>query len=97
MNTVAPLTPLERFLSRLLHYGTSAASAVIALGLAVAFVSSSLGLRIATAGIVIFIALPVVRVGAMLVAFLRAKDYRFSAVAALVLAIIACSYLIGAG
>lgn len=97
MNSVDPLTPLERFLSRLLHYGTYAACAVIAVGLAISCAANTVGLRIATAGILIFMALPVARVGAMLVAFLQAKDYRFSAVAALVLAIIACSYLIGAG
>ncbi len=87
---------LERGLGRLLHYGTYTASCVIALGLALAPASSIRGLRIATAGIVLFILLPVARVGAMLVFFLRERDYRFSAIAALVLLIVICSFLVGA-
>ncbi|HEY2780794.1 MAG TPA: DUF1634 domain-containing protein [Steroidobacteraceae bacterium] len=87
---------LEQLLSKLLHYGTLAASAVIAAGLAIALVSGAPGMRIATAGIVLFILLPVARVGAMLIFFLRARDYRFGAIAALVLLIIIFSYLVGA-
>ena len=40
--------------------------------------------------------LPVVRVGAMVIFFLRARDYRFGAIAVLVLLIILFSYLVGA-
>jgi uncharacterized membrane protein len=89
--------PLEQFLSRLLRYGTYAASAVIAFGLAVAFDSNPLGSRIATAGIALFILLPVARVGAMLIFFLRTKDHRFSAIASLVLVIMVFGYFVGAG
>jgi uncharacterized membrane protein len=87
---------LEQVLSKLLQYGTLAASAVIAAGLAVVVVSGSTGMRISTTGIVLFILLPVARVGAMLIFFLRARDYRFGAIAALVLLIILFSYLVGA-
>lgn len=87
---------LEQLLSKLLHFGTLLASAVVAAGLAIALASGAPGMRVATAGIVLFILLPVVRVGAMLVYFVRARDYRFGAIAALVLLIILCSYLVGA-
>ena len=50
---------------------------------------------IATAGIVLFILLPVLRVAAMLIFFLRARDYRYGAIAALVLLIISFSFFVG--
>ena len=97
MKPTLPLaTQLEHVLGRLLHYGTLLASAVIAVGLMVAPASGALGLRTATTGIVLFILLPIVRVAAMLIFFLRARDYRFSAIAALVLLIILFSYWVGA-
>ncbi len=86
---------LEQLLGKLLHYGTLVASAVIALGIVIAPVAGAAGMRAGTAGIVIFILLPVLRVGAMLVFFLRARDYRFGAIAALVLLIIFASFLLG--
>jgi uncharacterized membrane protein len=87
---------LEQLLARLLHYGTLGASAVAGAGLALAFAWSALGLRIASAGIAMFILLPVLRVGVMLVFFLRVRDFRYGAIAALVLAIISISFLVGA-
>jgi uncharacterized membrane protein len=87
---------LETQLGRLLHYGTLAAAAVVAAGLAIAFASGALGMPVATAGIALFILLPVLRVGVMLIFFLRARDYRYGAIAALVLFIILISFFIGA-
>ncbi len=77
---------LESRLASLLSSGTWLASTVVALGLA-------LGRgRIATAGIVLFILLPVARVTLMLVAFLRERDYRMSGIAALVLLFIGLGF-----
>ena len=87
---------LEKNLGAMLSYGTWIASLVIALGLVIAIPSAAAGTRIAAAGIALFIALPVVRVAAMLLFFTRERDYRFSVIAALVLGIIAVSYLLGA-
>jgi uncharacterized membrane protein len=87
---------LEHALGKLLHYGTLLATAVIAAGLILVPASGATGIRVATTGIALFILLPVVRVGAMLIFFLRARDYRFGAIAALVLLIILFSYLVGA-
>ena len=87
---------LEPVLGALLQYGTLAASCVIALGLALALGVGATGLRVATAGIVLFILLPVVRVAAMLILFLRAREYKFGAIAALVMAIILLSFFLGA-
>jgi uncharacterized membrane protein len=86
---------LENLLGRLLHYGTLAASGIIAVGLALSFASGPLGMGIATAGIAFFILLPALRVATMLIFFLRARDYRYGAIAALVLLIISFSFFIG--
>ncbi len=88
--------PLENLLGRLLHYGTLAASAIIAVGLALSFARAAPGMGIAAAGIALFILLPALRVAAMLIFFLRAGDYRYGAIAALVLLIISFSFYVGA-
>jgi uncharacterized membrane protein len=63
---------LERLLASLLYYGTWLASAVIAAGLVVAlFGGHSWTMRIVTAGILLLIMLPVVRVTLMLIVFVR--------------------------
>jgi uncharacterized membrane protein len=96
---------LEHLLGRLLHYGTLTASGLIAVGL-VPSVAGSLvaaspvalgpaGMCAATAGIALFILLPVMRVALMLILFLQARDYRYSATAALVLLIISISFFVG--
>lgn len=87
---------LERALGALLYYGTILASAVIALGLALAVGLGEAGMRVAAFGLVLFILLPVVRVGAMLIFFLRAGEYKFGAIAALVMSIILLSFFLGA-
>lgn len=86
---------MESALGALLYYGTILASAVIALGLALALWLGAAGTRVATAGLVIFILLPVARVAAMLIFFLRAGDYKFGAIAALVMSIILLSFILG--
>jgi uncharacterized membrane protein len=86
---------LEQTLGALLHYGTLLASSLIALGLALALGVGATGLRLATAGLVLFILLPVVRVAAMLILFLRAREYKFGAIAALVMSIILLSFFLG--
>jgi uncharacterized membrane protein len=91
--------PLEILLARLLNHGTMAASGLIAAGLALSLVSGHLGagmgMRVATGGIALFILLPALRVATMLIFFLRARDYRYGAIAALVLLIISISFLVG--
>jgi uncharacterized membrane protein len=87
---------MEKALGAMLYYGTCLASSVIALGLLVAIPSGAAGTRIAAVGIALFIALPVARVATMLFFFLIARDYRFGAIAALVLGIVVFSYFVGA-
>ena len=96
MNAKAALSgQLENLLAKLLHYGTLAASGIIALGLALSVAAGPLGMGVAAAGIALFILLPALRVAVMLVFFLRARDYRYGAIAALVLLIISISFFVG--
>ena len=95
---------LEWLLAGTLHFGTWLASAAIGLGLALALLDSRFSapklaiprdMRIATIGIALLILLPVVRVIVMLIVYLRHRDYRFSAIALLVLTIILLGFAVG--
>jgi ABC-type dipeptide/oligopeptide/nickel transport system permease subunit len=106
--TVDPTTSrqLERRLAALLCYGTWLASCVTALGLAVSLLAGAtsglasaravFGERIITGGVLLFIALPVLRVLVMLVTYLRAREVRLALIAALVLCILALGLGFGA-
>jgi uncharacterized membrane protein len=95
MKAAALPDSLENLLGRLLHSGTLAASGLIGVGLALGVAWSALGMGIATAGIALLILLPALRVAVMLIFFLRAGDYRYGAIAALVLLIISISFYVG--
>ena len=86
---------LERRLATTLAYGTWLASAVIAAGLVLTPRERANGLALVSAGIVIFILLPVVRVVMMLTAFVRTREYLLAVVAGVVLAIISLGVLSG--
>jgi hypothetical protein len=99
-------TPLERRLAALLKYGTWVASLTIAAGFIVALpgaapigshrVALPAGPTIVTAGIALFILLPVLHLILTLGTFLHQRDYRFSAITALVLLIVAAGCVVGA-
>jgi hypothetical protein len=88
---------LEKSVAALLSYGSWLAAAAIGLGFALALIESRFGtpnlvilpnMRIATAGIVLFILLPSLRVLLMLFVFIRERDFRFVLIAAIVLTMI---------
>jgi hypothetical protein len=93
---------LNQLLAKVLHQGTWLGWSVIALGSAPPMAGWSgpsftmICTRIITAGIALLIALPVLRVFLMLVAFLRERDFLFSAIAMLVLVIILLGSVLGA-
>ncbi len=96
---------LERMLAAVLCYGTWLASGVMALGLALALAGWSAQLHglpilssmnILAAGIALLILLPVFRVVLMAIVFLLERDYRYAAIAALVLIIIALGFITAA-
>jgi len=83
-------------IASLLWYGTWIASAVIALGVVIkAIRPDAHGLDLVNTGIVLFILLPVARVMLLLLMFLRARDFVYSAISATVLAVIAAGVVIG--
>ena len=88
---------LERLLAYVLQYGSWTASAVIGVGLALSLFGThgAIGIKIITVGVALFILLPVFRVLIMFLVFLKERDYKFSAIAALVLVILALGVLVG--
>jgi hypothetical protein len=102
--TAQGIAPLERLLAGTLYYGTLMASAVVSIGLGLAMIGARFGaprlailrdMRIATMGIALFILLPVARVIVMLVAYVRQRDYRLSAIVLLVLTVILLGFAVG--
>ena len=91
--------PLESLLAGVLHYGSWIALAAITVGIVLALSAHPLAvlqnLHFVAIGIALFILLPVLRVVLMLIVFLRERDYRFSAIAALVLTIILVGFVLG--
>jgi uncharacterized membrane protein len=85
---------LEGSLALLLNFGTWLASGVVALGLALTLIGEP-GTPVVTTGIALLILLPILRVAVMLAAFVAARDYRFGAIAALVLTIIGLGFALG--
>jgi uncharacterized membrane protein len=92
---------LERLLANVLSIGTWLGSATIAIGLILQCMNWGRAilavtcLRMVTYGIALFIALPVLRVALMAVAFFRQRELIFSATAFAVLAVIAAAACIG--
>jgi len=99
------MTPLERWLATLLKGGTWIASLTIAAGLILLLpdfhtvlhqAALPPGMPVVTAGIALFILLPVLRLVLMLGVFLQQRDYRYSAITVLVLLILAAGCALGA-
>jgi uncharacterized membrane protein len=90
---------MESLLASVLNVGTWLASAVIAAGLVLSLFDQrmplSTGARVVTAGIGLFILLPILRVILMLTIFVKERDYKFAAAAAIVLLIIFAGFAIG--
>jgi uncharacterized membrane protein len=90
---------IESLLARVLNVGTWLASIVIAAGLLLSLfhqrTSFPTGAQILTAGIGLFILLPILRVILMLIFFAKERDYKFTAAAAVVLLTIFAGLAIG--
>jgi hypothetical protein len=91
---------LQRRLATTLQLGTWVGSCIIALGWVLSATGEPTSLptaaiAIVRAGIALFILLPVLRVLLMVIVFVCERDYRFGAIAALVLAIIVVGAALG--
>jgi uncharacterized membrane protein len=91
---------MERILAGLLRYGALIASCWMAIGMALSLYKGVLPLirlsdRCLAVGIVILIALPVLRVALMTGVYLLERDYRFAAISCAVLGIIALGFHLG--
>jgi uncharacterized membrane protein len=90
---------MELFLARLLSVGTCVASVVIGVGLALSLLNERAALpcatQLVTAGIGLFILLPILRVVLMFTIYLKDRDYQFAVAAAVVFLIIFAGCAIG--
>ena len=95
---------LEEMLAALLRFGSWSASAAIGLGYVLALISSrSLtwnltvlpNIRLVSAGVALFILLPILRVLLMFFVFIRERDFRFAFISGVVLAIILLGIFLG--
>jgi uncharacterized membrane protein len=96
--TLKPIR-IESLLAGVLNVGTWLASIVIAAGLVLSLVYQRTpfpnGTQIVTAGIGLFVLLPILRVILMLIFFAKERDHKFAAAAALVLLILFAGFTIG--
>jgi uncharacterized membrane protein len=90
---------IESLLAGVLNAGTWLASVVIAAGLVLSLLYERMpfpaGTQVVAAGIVLFILLPILRVILMLTIFVKERDYKFAAAAAVVLFIIFAGFAVG--
>ena len=89
---------IESLLAGVLNVGTWLASIVIAAGLVLLFYQRMpfpTGAQVVTAGIGLFILLPILRVILMLIIFVKERDYKFAAAAAVVLVTIFAGFGVG--
>jgi uncharacterized membrane protein len=95
--TASGPAPLERLLATFLQCGTWLACAMICAGIVSAAGTHAVvsGVSMLSAGVALFILLPVLRLLLMLAAFMRRRDYRYVAIAAAVLSIVAAATLLG--
>ena len=85
--TIKPVR-IESLLAGVLNVGTWLASVVIVAGLVLSLFKRTpfpAGAQVVTAGIGLFILLPILRVILMLIFFAKERDYKFTAAAAVVL------------
>ena len=93
----------DGIIAGLLWYGTLIASAVITIGIILGALAqmgylpaqAQVGYWLIKLGVVVFVLLPIIRVALMLVMFAQARDFVYTAIAALVLAIIGVGVLLG--
>ena len=90
---------IESLLAGVLNVGTWLASIVIAAGLLLSLFYQRkpfpTGAQVVTAGIGLFILLPILRVILMLIIFVKERDYKFAAAAAVVLVTIFAGFGVG--
>jgi hypothetical protein len=93
----------DQIIAALLWYGTWCACALIAIGMLLGMREHSVdsmgfglsGRSLVTAGVALFILLPVGRVALMLAVFLYERDYLYAIISAIVLLIIAAGVVMG--
>ena len=97
MEDARRLRRMEAILAGLLRYGALVACGWIVVGMMLGTVGAGPAGRCLAVGIVLLIALPVIRVALTAAVFLYERDYLFAAIADSVLLIILLGLLLGTG
>ena len=84
----------DRVLSLTLKFGAYTAFALIVTGLGLQFFVPR-GIRLTTAGLLVLLATPVLRIIVACLQFLRERDFRYALVSFVVLAIVVLAYVLG--
>jgi len=86
---------IEIVLARLLRIGSMIAAALMALGIILLLAGVGIGATVVTAGLVVLVATPVLRVVVAGFVFLRERDYLFALFCVVVVAALGVGMLIG--
>jgi hypothetical protein len=84
----------DKVLSLTLKFGAYTAFALIVAGLALQF-ALAWGIRVTTAGLLVLLATPVLRIIVACLQFLRERDFKYALVSFGVLAIVVLAYVLG--
>jgi uncharacterized membrane protein len=84
----------DRVLSLTLKFGAYTAFALIVAGLAVQF-AVPWGMKVTTAGLLVLLATPVLRIIVACLQFLRERDFKYALVSFGVLTIVVLAYVLG--
>ena len=84
----------DKVLSLTLKFGAYTAFALIVAGLTLQF-ALAWGIRVTTAGLLVLLATPVLRIVVAFLQFLRERDFKYALVSFGVLAIVVLAYVLG--
>ena len=98
LQTPSPHEPIELTLARLLRIGSMLAAVLIAGGIAAMLLGSdTIASRLITAGLIVLLATPIMRVATAGLIFVREKDWRFACFCLVVICALAAGIFLGHG
>jgi uncharacterized membrane protein len=98
LQSPSPNEPIELTLARLLRIGSFIAAVLIAVGIAGMLLGrEAFASRLITAGLIVLLATPIMRVATAGLIFVREKDWRFAFFCLVVICALAAGILLGHG
>ena len=91
----SPVQSMELILARLLRVGSLVAAGLTAVGIVLIALGLPAGTAVATAGLVVLVSTPILRVSVAMLVFLKERDYLFALFCLVVIAALGVGMLIG--